>query len=638
MRTSSKVLLASGLVIWLACLEPASVSGQAVSSPIEWLFFSTVDQAHYYGDPDAAEVQRQAEKADALSRKKRTIGTIVDKIRNFFSGIFGGGKGNGGGGGGSGYGAPKPTYNGGGGGGGGGKGNKGFFSSLTGGGKGGGGLLAGLRGGRGKQRGNRGRGRGRRPIKNQPGVGGPGNTNPYGTTFGGPPGGGYTPPAPGYNAPNPGYNPPAPIAARPPQGGYGAPQGPVVNNRPQAPISDGYGAPQGPVLTPRAPVQDGYGAPQGPIVNNRPSAPVQDGYGAPQGPVVQTPVQDGYGAPQGPVIGGGASQNTAVRQPVSNVQDGYGAPQGPVIGNSQPVRNQVANQDSYGSPQGAVIGSNSQPVRNQVANQDSYGSPQGQVIGSSQPVRNQQPGGLIPGNLITLNSPNYNPPSSSASIGVSQSIAPQSISDNVIKMLPAPNLATAAPTSVQGQSAGGFSSSPAADSYGVPSGQVVNTGGVLTLQPDTNSGPSPPAQDSYGIPQGGVITNQNNNNNAVNTIRDNKGIAQVPLSGVTTVMNPFTGHPTTVPVTVASPAAASQAPDSYSVGQQPAPVITNRQPNNVVSGNAPPAPTSNTASAAAAGATDAYGSPLAPVGTSAPVPDEYSVNNQVSIGSEIDLI
>ena len=100
-----------------------------------------------------------------------------------------------------------------------------------------------------------------------------------------------------------------------------------------------------------------------------------------------------------------------------------------------------------------------------------------------------------------------------------------------------------------------------------------------------------------------------------------------PQATVQTVMNPFTGSPTTLDQalpTVGLPAAAA-APDSYAVGQQPSPVIVNRPPSQVT-GTAPAAPPTQPQPVQ-----DVYGSPVAPVGTSAPVPDEYSRGAQVQV-------
>ena len=98
-----------------------------------------------------------------------------------------------------------------------------------------------------------------------------------------------------------------------------------------------------------------------------------------------------------------------------------------------------------------------------------------------------------------------------------------------------------------------------------------------------------------------------------------------PQSTVQTVTNPFTGTQTTLDAALPTVAvSAAAAPDSYAVGQQPSPVIVNRQPNQVV-GNAPVAPTQPQP------VQDVYGSPVAPVGTSAPVPDEYSRGAQVQV-------
>ena len=109
------------------------------------------------------------------------------------------------------------------------------------------------------------------------------------------------------------------------------------------------------------------------------------------------------------------------------------------------------------------------------------------------------------------------------------------------------------------------------------------------------------------------------------------GSPQSPVATVQTVMNPFTGSPTTLDQalpTVGLPPAAEAAPDSYAVGQQPSPVIVNRQPSQVT-GNAPVAPAAPPTQPQPV--QDVYGSPVAPVGTSAPVPDEYSRGAQVQV-------
>ena len=88
-------------------------------------------------------------------------------------------------------------------------------------------------------------------------------------------------------------------------------------------------------------------------------------------------------------------------------------------------------------------------------------------------------------------------------------MAPQAISNNVIKMLPAPNLATGRPNVVQ-QSG---------------TSQVVQ--GSFGVQPASSS---QSAQDSYGIPQGGVITGRGNINDIVSSVSGGGGGA-TPNSG-----------------------------------------------------------------------------------------------------------
>lgn len=437
---------------------------------------------------------------------------------------------------------------------------------------------------------------------------------------------------------------------------------------------------------------------------NRPQA----GYGAPR-------PQAGYGAPapgyNAPQQGGGA---------------GYGGGQGIGGGGGGFGGGAGGNIDSYGSPQAAPLGGGGGSI-------DSYGSPQAAPIGGGGQA--QYGGGFAP-------SPSGNVafPSSSSSSSFSQSL-----SNQVIKMLPAPNLATAAPANFGGSSvpaqsnygssnngisfgsssSSGFNSpssvtsgfvpnnspfsggsvvssgsaSSAPDSYGIPQGNVIsgNSGsfgvannpfqsstsnnqasgfsfgstssvsgssGSSSSSSSFGSGVASSAPDSYGIPQGSVISNNNvqqstapavnpfnfgsnvatnsnnnNNNNAIASIfgsnvvtntntnnNNNNAIASVFGSGAVTNTNNNNNNNAIASVFGSGVVSgnASPAPDSYGIPQaNPVDtginIRTNDNGDNTVVNQNPGAPTS---------LTDIFGSPVAPVGTSAPVPDD--VINEVA--------
>ena len=217
---------------------------------------------------------------------------------------------------------------------------------------------------------------------------------------------------------------------------------------------------------------------------------VQDGYGAPQGPVqTNNQVQDGYGAPQGPVVQNNNNNN--------QVQDGYGAPQGPVVQAQSASTSVQQNQDSYGAPQGPVVQQAQSAAAPAQQNQDSYGAPQGPPIGSA-PAPRQNAG---------------------------RAMAPPDISNNVIKMLPAPNLATGRPNVVQPQSQ---------QSSGSTSQVVQGSFGVTQ-----------PAQDSYGVPNGGVITGRGNINDIVSSVSGG-GVANSGPSPGSTIQLAANPSPTSI--------------------------------------------------------------------------------------------
>ena len=558
------------------------------------------------------------------SRNRRTIGRVFDMFRGLFDRIFGGKKGGGGGGGGygapqkkpaasygpptkppSGYGPPKspkkPSY------------------------------------GRQKQR------------KPKPGYGAPG-PKPR------PPG--PRPPAPRPQRPRPqpqyGQQPPSPPRPRPQrpqapvQQGYGGPRparpapggygGPQIPNQPnyggpqpsQQPNDlDGYGSPQAPVIGGGGDI-DGYGSPQAPVVGGgdidgygSPQAPVVgggdiDGYGSPQAPVVGGGDIDGYGSPQAPVVGGGDI-------------DGYGAPQAPVVGGGG-----IRNSGQYGAPIGPVG-----PVRQPnygSAPQSNYGSAQQQFRGAPQPS-------IGPSIQLSVGAPFPAAPVRNNALPTSASLA-----DSVFRMIPAPNLATGRPPT-----AGNAQASQ--DSYGSPQGPVIGNAGSsgrVNAQPNQDSYGSPQGQvigngdsrqagDSYGSPQAPRVTSSSAGNSygspvapasssnpflktsapplsiytsqatfpaqSSGSIIVGTGKAQAPSNGGNIIT---VGNGDILP-------SSSSNPDSYGSPVGPGP-ITDIDLPSVIPGAIQPGIEQRTEAVAAP--KDVYGSPVAPVGTSAPVPQD----------------
>ena len=512
------------------------------------------------------------------TRNKRTIGHIFDMFKSMMDNLFGG------------------------------KGGKGRGK------------------GKGKGRG-KGKGKGRRPKR-------PGQ----------PPSGGYGAP----QAPKPSYGRPAPPQPPPPprnpglSGGYAggqAPQRPQNNyGGPQQAPSNNYGGPQ------QAPVNNYGAAPQAPV-NNYAGAQQQapsnfggsqqnvDSYGSPQAAPIAN--QDSYGSPQGaPVgpIGGRAPQRPQSTQfgpssvfydipapnlateapqggaapaaggyngPSNNIgaSDSYGSPQAAPVG---------ANQDSYGSPQAAPIGGGASapdsygspqaaPVGPNSAAPDSYGSPQAAPIGGSAPDSYGSPQGApVRGNAPVSNNP-FTQQASAApdSYGTPQS-NPFSTSNNNLGNSQSPQ----------------FNSAAAPNTYGSPQAAPVSN----SIAPATNNNPfiQTPRQPAYGsnsaapLPvTGGFNSNSQNdlsgnfvpfNNNNQNTqAQDSYG---TPISNSISNFNADSyGGPVGAVVTAApAPVTALNIPDNNPI------VIAGRAPSN-----------NNNL--------DIYGS-VAPVGTSAPVPED----------------
>ncbi len=424
--------------------------------------------------------------------------------------------------------------------------------------------------------------------------------------------------------------------------------------RPQRPGS-AYGAPQAP--------SSGYGAPQSPSSGyGPPRRPSYGGGGGGQRPPPPPP----RGRPN--LSGGYAGGQPPPRPPVRAPNNNYGGPQfnAAPAGDSYggPQFNSAPAGDSYGSPQAPTLNNN---------NLDSYGSPQAQPLSAGDSYGSPQAAPIS----------NYGRgQGSSAPRAPSQEFGPGS----AIKILPAPNLATAAPPSAPSNygspgltpdtfaapdsygspQAPALNSAPNVDSYGSPQAPTLNANSApdsygspqapAVGAPDSygspqanvltpNSAPSSyggpvSAPDSYGSPQqqqGGPIISINNapapspNNPFIRQPQSNYGNSAAPLP-VTPGNNNLVGNfipnsnPAPAPNSYGAPAQSSYgspapapapAPGGYGApAPLPQPIQDIDLPQNtpiVIEGRGQ--------SGQRAQSIDAYGSP-APVGTSAPVPDE----------------
>jgi hypothetical protein len=266
-------------------------------------------------------------------------------------------------------------------------------------------------------------------------------------------------PSSSYGAPQSSYGAPPQSSYGAPQSGYNAPsQGPGQSGAPPSLSGgniDSYGSPQAQALGGGGNL-DSYGSPQAPALGGGGNL---DSYGSPQAPALGGGNLDSYGSPQAPALGGGN-------------QDSYGSPQAPAIGGGGNLGTygspQAPNQNNYGSPQGP-------PLQN-YGNQGSNNAPR--VPSGSQGLSSYGNGGGAP----------RGPPSPG-------SIAPPGLADSVFKMLPAPNLATEGPN-LSGESYGSPNQQqPNQDSYGSPQSNP--------LGPSVGGGQDP---DSYGSPQAGVLS------------------------------------------------------------------------------------------------------------------------------------
>jgi len=508
-------------------------------------------------------------KGEAHSRSKRTIGDIINWklgiLQSLFGGIKGlfGGKGNGGGGGG--YGAPpsyqpprNPRPN-----------------------HGGGGSKFNLP---------------RIPLK---GLFGKGNS-----------GGGSRPtygaPKPSYGAPKPSYGGgAAPVG--PPRPSYG---GNNNNNNGGSGYNNGGngGGSFGPsnaikmleapnLATGRPPAGSGYNG------GNQNFGGNQNNYNAPQAAAAG----DSYGAPQAAPLDSGDSYGAPQAAPLDS-GDSYGAPQADPIDSGDsygaPQADPIDAGDSYGAPQAAPV---SAP--------NSYGSPQ------AAPVQAQN----------SYSSAVQSAPDSYREAKLIPQQQPAQAQDSYGAAL-APSIGASASYST-GQSVSQPSAAPAQDSYGVPQSPVLSTSNAASA-PDSYGTPTGPvivearapaavneadsygtpespviaarapvasAPDSYGTPESSVLspdTFQETRSNEADVAIIQSTLQQVQSGSVSSVQD--------VPVIQSNAAPAVEEEDSYgNPAAQVLPEVVDvrdqfNQDNTV----------------------DVYGSALAPVGTSAPVPEE----------------
>ena len=371
---------------------------------------------------------------------------------------------------------------------------------------------------------------------------------------------GSRPPPPRPGPPRPG--PPRPRPPPPPR----RPQRP----RPQAAPQQGYGGPR-----PAQPAPGGYGGPplpSQPSFVGRPPAPAPSNYGVgPAAPSVGGGDIDGYGAPQAPVIGGGDIDGYGSPQApaIGGADiDGYGAPQAPVVSGG--------DLDGYGSPQAPLVDSGSI---------DSYGSPQAGPIGGGGFRGAPLPGIGAPGPSIELSvgAPFPRAPATNDGLPTSASLA-----DSVFRMIPAPNLATGRPPTDVGNNAQG-----AQDSYDSPQAPAIGSGIAPTASANPFLDTSAPPLSIYGSdqPAGDIIVGT--------------GKAEAP-SGESNLVN-IGGQFSELDANI----------DEYGSPVEPAvgPITDIDIPAGagaILPGVEPRGEPD----------VDVYGSPLAPVGTSAPVPQD----------------
>jgi hypothetical protein len=379
---------------------------------------------------------------------------------------------------------------------------------------------------------------------------------------------------------------------------YGSPQAPTLNSAP-----DSYGSPQAPTLN-SAP--DSYGSPQAPTLNSAP-----DGYGSPQAPTLNS-APDGYGSPQAPTVNSAPNSYGSPQAPtVNSAPNSYGSPQGAP---------QVAPSNNYGAAQG----SNPAPARN------NYGAPQGNnpapnnygaPQGSNSAPNNY--GGSVSNNpfIQSVRQPDFN----AAPLPVVNSVQ-QSVPDLSGNFVPSPQLNAAsdygAPTS-------------APNSYGSPQGapQVAPSNNYGAAQgsnpaPARNNYGAPqgnnPAPNNYGAPQGSNSAPNNyggsvSNNPFIQSVRQ-PDFNAAPLPVVNSVQQSvpdLSGNFVPSPQLNAASdyGAPTSAPNSYG-SPQGGPISDIDLPQNtpiIIEGRGQSAAVNNNL--------DIYGSPVAPVGTSAPVPD-----------------
>ena len=526
--------------------------------------------------PELKEVARIADNGEfhpfVHSRNRRTIGRVFDMFRGLFDRIFGGKKGGNGGGG---YGAPqkKPAAS---------------YGPPT-------KPPSGYGPPKSPKKPKYGRQKQRKP---KPGYGAPGpkprppQPRPPRPR---PPPSRPLPPSPPRQRPQrpqapvqPGYGGPRP--ARPAPGGYGGPQVPNQPNygspQPQQPNDiDGYGSPQAPVIGGGGGDIDGYGSPQAPVVGGDDI----DGYGAPQAPVVGGGDIDGYGSPQAPPVGGGDI-------------DGYGAPQAPVVSGGA-----IRNSGQYGAPIGPAA-----PVP-----QPNYGAAPQPNYGNSQQFRGAPQPSIGPSIQLSVGAPFPQAPVNNNAIPTSASLA-----DSVFRMIPAPNLATGKPPT-----SGGVAQ-PAQDSYGSPQGPVIAPQAPRVIASSAGSeygSPVAPTSSSNpfissSAPPLSVYTSQATfPSQSSGSIIVGTGKAQAPSSDVN-IIN--VGNSAVAP-------SGSSNPDSYGSPVGPGP-ITDIDLPSVIPDAIQPGVEPRTEGVVEP--KDIYGSPVAPVGTSAPVPQDVlkQIENNLS--------
>lgn len=468
-------------------------------------------------------------------------------------------------------------------------------------------------------------------------------------------------PRPSYNGPRPGGQQRPPVYNNRPQG-----QSPRAPVRPQRPVSQPqpqYGPSNAIKMLPAPNLATGRPQVSGGDVNlgssvldtvtsvagsASPGGTAQDSYGAPQGPVIQQPrapaaASSSYSSPS-------QTPSNSYSSPVSN-SNTYSSPSSSTNSFSSPSQ---SSSNSYSSPS---ITSNA--FSSSVSNSNTYSSPSSSTNSFSSSAQSSSSSYSSP----SINSNSY------SSVSNSNSISSPSLSSSLPEIPTqygsgATNTFTQGDPIIQDNSASYSPSQPssipaqsltpaqAPDSYGgaiapvlIPSPAPV----IIAADPPAPRAPAP-ASDSYGAaispvlapsPSPVIIAADPPAPRAPVSAPDSYGAAVAPVLPpvIATTARSFTVDyddydPNDVPADQAAdlPSYGISTPNTlatYGVASNSA-FADDYDPNDVPADQAAPAPLPSYSISPADPPLDVYGSAVAPVGTSAPVPEDVlSIDGQV---------